>query len=288
MIDLSRSTDYETREAWLEGRRAGIGGSDAPAVLKQSPWASPWSVWAEKRGILNSRNNDSQRLLIGQLMEPVIAKLFELETGSQTECLGQFRIFTGDEPFQKATLDRVNEDKTIIELKTEYFAHKWKDGPPLHYQIQGQHQMSVMGQDRMFFAVFFAGFAFAAFQMERNDKFIAAMTRAESIFWESVQADEPPEVDGSEATREALQEIGSEKGTEIELPANELIALDRLRMESVERLKAAETALTETENRIKALMGPAEIALLNGRPAYTWKGDKRGTRRFLRVLKEGE
>ena len=288
MIDLSRSTEYESREEWLEARRLGIGGSDAPAILKQSPWASPWSVWAEKRGLLNSRRNDDQRLIIGQLMEPVIARLFELETGSQTECLGQFRIFTGDEPFQKATLDRVDENKTIVELKTEYYQHKWKDGPPLHYQIQGQHQMAVMGQDRMFFAVFFSGFQFAAFEIERNDRFIRSMTRAEAAFWEAVETDEAPEIDGSEATKSALQDWGSEKGTQIELPADELLTLDRLRQQAAQEVAAAETRMNEAENRIKALMGANEIALLNGKPAFSWKGDKRGTRRFLRLLKEGK
>ncbi len=289
MIDLSRSENYDTRDEWLDARRKGIGGSDAPAVLKQSPWASPWSVWAEKRGILNTRRNESQRLLIGTLLEPVIAELYKLETGCDVTSPGQFRIFQGEEIYQRATLDRVNEDEIPVELKTENYPHKWKDVPPLYYQIQAQHQMATIGADRLFFAVFFGpNFQFGVWELERNDRFIKAMNRVEADFWDGVINDTPPEIDGSEATREALQDWGSDKGQEVELPAYELLALDRQRCEAIKRFNEAEREAAAAENKIKALMGPAEIALLNGEQAYSWKGDKRGTRRFLRLLKEGK
>lgn len=288
MIDLTRSTNYDSREEWLDARRQGIGGSDAPAILKQSPWASPWSVWAEKRGILNSRNQGSQRLLIGQLMEPVIAQLFEIETGMETEHPGQFRIFQGEEPYQRATLDRVTS-KIPVELKTENYPHKWKDGPPLYYQIQAQHQMAVVESERVYLAVFFGpNFQFNIFEVERNERFIKRMNMAESEFWGAVLLDDPPEIDGSEATKAALQDWSPDKGTQIELPETELLLLDKLREQAGRDVEAAEKRFNEAENRIKALMGPNEIALLNGTPAFSWKGDKRGTRRFLRLLKEGK
>ena len=34
--------------AWLEGRRQGIGSSDAPAVLGLSPWACALDVYSSK------------------------------------------------------------------------------------------------------------------------------------------------------------------------------------------------------------------------------------------------
>ncbi len=285
-LPYHRSTEYANREEWLAGRRLGIGGSDAPAVLRKSPWVSPWALWADKRGLLTSRDSSDRRLLIGNLLEPVVAQLFEIETGIQVSQPGQFRIFFGENDYQRATLDRIAENEVAVELKTENFPHKWKDGIPLYYQIQIQHQMAVIGADRIYMAVFFGpNFEFQVFEQERNDRFIGAMTRAEEVFWRSVLSDDPPEVDGSESTRDALQLVESDKGTEIELPADELRRLDQQREESASKIDEWTRVYQEAENKIKALMGPNEIALLNGQKAFTWKANKNGTRRFLRVLK---
>ena len=42
---------YQTRPEWLRERRHGIGASDAAALYGESPWQSPMSLWAEKRGL---------------------------------------------------------------------------------------------------------------------------------------------------------------------------------------------------------------------------------------------
>lgn len=38
----------DDRAEWLEWRRNGIGATDVAGILGVSPWASPWSVWADK------------------------------------------------------------------------------------------------------------------------------------------------------------------------------------------------------------------------------------------------
>lgn len=286
MVLNCRSTEYETREEWLHARTSGIGGSDAPAVLRKSPWATPFSVWAEKRGLISPEHIESQRLTIGHVLEPAIAKLYELETGDETHDPGDFRIFEGEERFQLATLDRISDRIPVVELKTAGNSGDWRNGPPLNYQIQVQHQLAVVGADRGVIAVLFGSptFQFAAFEIERNDRFIGAMTKAERAFWEMVESDEAPEIDESEATRNALQRFSYQKGKEIELPDDIGSLTNRLR--KVKRLADRMNEIqTGIENRIKAVMGDAEIGLLSGRPAFTWKGDKRGTRRFLSVLK---
>ena len=44
------STVGLSRDEWLAIRRTGIGSSDIAGVLGLSPWASPYTVWADKRG----------------------------------------------------------------------------------------------------------------------------------------------------------------------------------------------------------------------------------------------
>lgn len=38
------------RTEWLEQRRKGIGGSDAPVIMGVNPWRSPMDLWLEKTG----------------------------------------------------------------------------------------------------------------------------------------------------------------------------------------------------------------------------------------------
>ena len=44
------STTDMTREAWLDRRRAGIGGSDVAALLGLSRWKTPLDVFLDKTG----------------------------------------------------------------------------------------------------------------------------------------------------------------------------------------------------------------------------------------------
>lgn len=58
--------------AWLEARRAGIGGSDAAAILGASPWATPLSVWADKQGLTEDKP-DTIAMRFGRDAEEIVA-----------------------------------------------------------------------------------------------------------------------------------------------------------------------------------------------------------------------
>ena len=54
---VSRESDANDGKAptdreWHEWRSHGIGGSDIGAILGLSKFASPWTVWADKQGLL--------------------------------------------------------------------------------------------------------------------------------------------------------------------------------------------------------------------------------------------
>ena len=46
------------RAEWLAWRRSGIGASDVAGILGISPWASPFTVWADKLGLLPDEDLD--------------------------------------------------------------------------------------------------------------------------------------------------------------------------------------------------------------------------------------
>ena len=70
---------YSTRAEWLQGRRAGIGGSDVPAILGISPYRgnTPLSVWASKLGLGDDRDESTYSQRRGSHMESFIAAELE-------------------------------------------------------------------------------------------------------------------------------------------------------------------------------------------------------------------
>ena len=82
--DLIRvSTKGMTRGTWLEARRGSLGGSDAAAVLGLNPYASPYSVWAEKTGRVPDKP-DNEAMRLGRDLEDYVAARWQEETGKKT------------------------------------------------------------------------------------------------------------------------------------------------------------------------------------------------------------
>ena len=70
----------KNRAVWLQERRTGIGGSDVPAILGISPYGSPYSVWADKLGLLPEREC-SEAMRQGADLEAYVSRRFCEETG---------------------------------------------------------------------------------------------------------------------------------------------------------------------------------------------------------------
>jgi predicted phage-related endonuclease len=106
----------------------------------------------------------------------------------------------------------------------------------------------------------------------------AWMCERAAEFWQCVESGNPPDVDGSDHTSHALAAIYP-KTTEGAVASLDSIADDLSRLEEIKHLQAAVTKLGHgaevIENRIKALMGDAEIGTLEGEPLYVLRTTKR-------------
>ena len=47
--------EMQNRSKWLKMRKAGIGGSEAAAIVGLNPWKSAFQLWMEKTGRLNRK-----------------------------------------------------------------------------------------------------------------------------------------------------------------------------------------------------------------------------------------
>ena len=76
-------TEDLSREEWLGWRRQGIGGSDVAAIIGISPFRTARDIYYDKLGIAAVEEDKGNwvALEMGNLLEDLVAKIFERRTG---------------------------------------------------------------------------------------------------------------------------------------------------------------------------------------------------------------
>ncbi len=210
------STKNMSHTDWLNQRRKSIGGSDAAALCGMNAYMSPYSVWADKMGLIPPKEpNEAMRL--GTDLEQYVADGFTEVTGKRVrrDC---HIIINSDYPFAHANVDRVviGEDAGL-ECKTTSVMNlkKFKNGEyPDNYYVQCMHYMMVTGKKKWYLAVLILGKDFKVFEIERNNDEINSLIEIEKTFYEHMQNKTAPAIDGSSATTNTLDFIYSEDNGE--------------------------------------------------------------------------
>jgi putative phage-type endonuclease len=189
------------RTEFLEGRRKGIGSSDVAPVLGLSPWGSPLTVYLDKIGQPES-DELSPPLEWGIRKEAVIAAAVMDKTGWSLEKVptATHRHFD----FLIASVDRVNQDGDIIEIKTSGFTQGWgepeTDDVPEHVWLQVQHQLEVLDQtDTAWVYVLIGSCDFRRYRVERDPEYLETVIDPLTEFWKCVESRTPPEIDFADA-----------------------------------------------------------------------------------------
>lgn len=174
------------RSAWLEARRAGIGGSDAAKVMGLSAWGGPLDVYLHKVNPPDEDDMPSEAAYFGTQLEEFVAKEFAKRSGLKVRRHNKME-FSKEYPFMMANVDRVIVGHNAgLECKTAnaYKAADWEgDEVPTPYYVQTQHYCSVMGWEGCHIACLIGGQSFVYKYIPRNDDFIAQMIAAEDEFW---------------------------------------------------------------------------------------------------------
>lgn len=275
------STRDMSRAEWLAERRKAIGGSDTSAILGLNPYATPFTVWADKTGRLPEKE-DSEAMRIGRDLEQYVVDRFAEKSNKRTRKVNAI-IKNPAYPWASANIDRdiVGEDSGL-ECKTTSVLNlgKFKGGEfPLTYYSQATHYLAITDYSRWYVAVLILGVGFNVYQMTRiendpcpewcessvyvSDAEIAALMDAERDFWEFVKNDTPPALSGQEADSDALATIYAGGNDE---------TVDLLGMTGIierhgalkKRIKDLETELTACEQEIKQAMGNAERGQASG------------------------
>ena len=281
--DRSVRLEGMSREDWLVARRAGIGGSDAAAIVGLNPWSSQYDVWLDKTGRTEPKEQNLS-MRIGVELEETVARLWCAETGKECHRSG-FMFSNNERDWMLANVDRVVVGENAgLECKTTASLSNIRklatgDFPDAYY-AQCMHYMAVTGADRWYLAVLELGCSpkFHCFVMERDEAAeheMKALIDMEREFWERhVLKGEPPAPSGTEATEEYIKEQypRAENDEPVGLYGLENDIADYLSIKA--HIKTEQKTADALEQKIKLQLGEASTGLAQG---YTvsWKSYSR-------------
>jgi predicted phage-related endonuclease len=169
-----------------------------------------------------------------------------------------------------------NPGTGVYEGKTAnvYKSREWDNGIPDFYQVQVQHYLEVLDLEWGALAVFMGGDRnpLRTFDVIRSREFGAHLRAKVSAWWDRhVEADIPPEPDGSEQTAKVLRMIApvAQRRT-VDLGPELVTAYRRLAeiSEAKRELEAEEQAL---KNRVVAALGDADVGVLPDGSGWTFE-----------------
>lgn len=204
----------ERHLAWLESRKAGVGGSDMSTILGLNSFETPYELWLEKTGRVEPEDiSDKWAIVKGNALENELRKRFRAAHPEMLVTDGTDKQFISREkPYLRASLDGIlqREDGSfgILEIKTagNRRAGDWHDEDgnlriPPYYLAQVEFYCWVTGWTW--------GYVYAAigddepveipFQADVED--MAAIDKAAADFWHFVTSGTPPQLTGGDVQK---------------------------------------------------------------------------------------
>ncbi|WP_084963307.1 YqaJ viral recombinase family protein [Thermoactinospora rubra] len=278
-----------SRDEWLKVRRQGIGGSDVAAILGMDRRRGPLEVYLDKRGELEQQRDVQleRSARRGDRLEGLVAEFFGEETGRWVvDSPGTLQH--AERPYMLANPDRFSfladgddlSDPAVLECKTRTWRSARREDwhgeePPDGPALQAYWYCAVTGYTK----AHVAGLVdddFIYFELAHDAELIDHLVKVVSDFWHNhVVAGVPPEPGDLESTGELLNHLWDVSADSVKLFTPEEVAeADKLlarREEIIRERKKLKRELGAVENKLKARLGDAEIALAPGRELYSWR-----------------
>jgi putative phage-type endonuclease len=262
----------DQREKWLISRRAGVGGSDAAAIMGVDEYTSELSVYVEKISAAPPDDESSEVADWGRIFEPAILKRYAEKSGRRVVRGGKLMRSKGA-AHHLATLDGVQFTRPppgargpgVAEVKTTGYGSRYSDDLPVEVQVQIQWELWVTGAE-------WATCIWLPFPERRmqwldvmpHRAFQEVLAQRVDNFWRRVLQRLPPDPDGSESSMLALRRLyPGETDETIRIHGDRVMNLSS----EYERVKAAiellELRKGIIKNTLAATMRESKYALLD-------------------------
>lgn len=274
------------RDDWLKVRKRGIGSSDAAAAVGLNPYKSQLELWMEKTCRDHALpkidpHDEESPTYWGNFLEPIVAAHYTKRTGNRVRKINAVLQHPDpDKAWMLANIDREvigASDVQILECKTAGIngARLWKDGVPEYVQVQVHHQLAVTGKQAADVAVLIGGQHLEIHRIERDERLIRNLIELEGKFWQLVESDTPPAVDGSESADLALRCLYPEDdGGEMDFREDTVLSAAFSDLVAVRQLIADRQALeAKLKQQLQAAMGESSRALFET-GSVSWKKAK--------------
>lgn len=283
MLELPGGTilgPFESREDWLQARKAGLGGSDIGALLGLSTYTSELEVYYSKVEDL-PEPEPNEAMEIGRDIESWIIDRWVKHNDVAGLVRRSNQIIQSDVfPFLLHSPDAVvyppTDDPYGIEVKNIRSDQHW-DPLPEFYYAQVQHGLLCSGLDRWIVVALVGGQKLITREIEPDKEMQGRIALSAERFWNThVLPKVPPDPDGSESAQNALRRRWEVSEDDIAIvPDSDYQSLKHLS----ERVERAKKDYAKACGLIQAKMGPKEHARLeDGTKVATWKT---GTRKSI-------
>lgn len=143
VINLAQGT-----AEWLDFRKNHIGASEAPIIMGEGLWTTPYALWRQKLGLVKDKTHTIV-MQHGIDMELFARKRYEKLSGMRFE---PAVLKSKKYPFMIASLDGISTDGNIVEIKVpgdKDHESALQGTVPKKYLFQLLQQMVVAGIDRV-------------------------------------------------------------------------------------------------------------------------------------------
>jgi putative phage-type endonuclease len=186
----------QNSEAWMRWREAGLGASDVPTIMGESPYKTARQLWEERVG-LREREASNPMMAYGHRFEERARQLYN---DAYAESMVPYCIESIERPHFRASLDGLNMDhdlslevKNHVSIKDHLTAREGQ--VPAHYYGQVQFHIAVAGVKTEHFWSCFnlhdpdpTKWSTALVEVEADLAYIVKMVAEVEKFWAAVQS----------------------------------------------------------------------------------------------------
>lgn len=263
----------KSEKHWLVEREKYVTGSTAADICGVG-YGSQLKQWMQRTGRMDPPDlSGNEAVQLGKKLERAILRLYEQQKQRKLAYPKKHMLFISTRyPGMACTLDADDEGNPVdgknVGLRQ---SQHWSDTEcPDAYRIQMAVQMAVLGATWSSLAALIGGQRFQVVDIQRSEQLIEAVYEQTREFLACVERDEPPAVDGSDDTRDALKALYPDDEIEVvHLPAEAADWYAEVE-KAAEAEKEAKARRQEFENLIRGEMkGGTHGYLPDGSLAFT-------------------
>ncbi|WP_019024091.1 MULTISPECIES: YqaJ viral recombinase family protein [unclassified Thioalkalivibrio] len=280
------------RAAFLEARRAGIGGSDMAAILGLDPWKQAIDVFYDKRPDLaeehgyqpreDAEDEDLGPRFWGSILEDPIAEGYAKRTGRKVQ-RSNVQHALEQAPYMLANIDRrVVGEKRGVEIKNVSLrmSHLWgpdgTDEVASYYLPQVCHYMLVLDMPVWDVAALIGGSELRIYTVERDPEMDQILLNAGAEFWSRVEAGTPPPVDPEhKRAAEVLRRVYPGTNGETVALGDDAQRWAEVMWDAQAQAKQYQAVVDGARAHLQAMAGAASVATLPGGGGFVRKVVKR-------------